>query len=159
MKVISSVKAFSLVELLIAVAITSILFAISVISFSKLRANVCLREAARTISSDIQLCKTRAVSESVRYRIIIQMECNNYIIQKESSPGYWTNVSSVKNIGEQDDAVKIVKDPTYGGDMIIFQPRGTTNAGTLEIQHAKFLSTAKIVTSLTGRVRIKYDLK
>lgn len=159
MQVKSAAKAFSLVELLIVITIISIIGTIAVSSFAKHRGNTCLREAARQITGDIQLCKQRAVAENVRYRIQLNFEGNNYIIQKETSPDIWINVSSIKNIGEDDAALKIFRDPTYGGEKIIFQPRGTTNAGTLEIQHEKFLSKASIITSLTGRVRIEYDMK
>jgi len=159
MKVTSAAKAFSLVELLIVIAIISILSIISAPVFSKYRGNVCLRESVRKIASDIQLCKASAAADGVRYRIIIDVKSNNYIVQKETSLGDWTNVSSIRNFGEQDEAVKIIGKPTHVAQIIYFQPRGTTNAGTLEIRHEKIMSTAKIVTSLTGRVRIKYDTK
>jgi hypothetical protein len=68
-------------------------------------------------------------------------------------------VSSIKNVGENDASIKIIGDPTFGGDKIIFQPRGTTNAGTLVLQHEKLLSRASIITSLMWRVRIEYELK
>jgi prepilin-type N-terminal cleavage/methylation domain-containing protein len=159
MKVKSTAKAFSLVELLIVIAIISVIGTIATSSFAKYRGNTCLREAAREITGDIQLCKQKAVSENVRYRILISVSSNHYTVQKETSPEHWTSVSSIKNIGEDDEAVKIIGDPTYGNDTIFFQPRGTTNGGTLILQHEKYLSTANIVTSFMGRVRIQYDLK
>ncbi|HQF11475.1 MAG TPA: GspH/FimT family protein [Paludibacteraceae bacterium] len=159
MKVKSTAKAFSLVELLIVIAIISIIGTIAVSSFAKYRGNSCLREAAREITGDIQLCKQKAVAENVRYRILLFTSCNNYTIQKETFHDNWVNVSSIKNIGEDDNAIKIIGDPTYPADKIIFQPRGTTNAGTLVLQHKENYSTASIVTSLMGRVRIKYDFK
>ena len=118
-----------------------------------------MREVVREISGDIHLCTQKAVAENRRYRIQLNFRANNYIIQKETSPSNWTNVSSIKNIGADDAALKIFRDPTYAGDRIYFQPRGTTTAGTLEIQHEKFLSKASIVTTIMGRVRIEYKLQ
>ncbi len=155
----SKEDAFSLVELLTVIAIVSILGVISALSVVRYRGNTNLKEAAREITGDIQLCKQRAVAETTHYRILIIVESNAYIIQKKTSNENWTNMSSIKNIGEHDSAVKIVGHPTHGDHKIIFQPRGTTNAGTLIIRHDKILSTASIVTSLMGRVRIDYDLK
>lgn len=159
MKVISTAKAFSLVELLIVIVIISIIGTVATSSFAKYRGNACLREATREISGDIHLCKHRAVVENRRYRMLISVSSNNYAVQKETSPDHWTNVSPIKNIGVGDEAVKIIGDPTYGNETIYFQPRGTTNLGTLELQHEKYLSKVKIVTSLMGRVRVEYDLK
>ena len=159
MKFKSTAKAFSLVELLIVLAIFSIVITIAVPAFSKYRGNANLREVVQEISGDIRLCKQKAVAENSRYRIQLNVRSNNYIIQKETSSSHWTNVSSLKNIGADDAALKISGDPTYGGDRIYFQPRGTTTAGTLEIQHEKFLSKASIVTSIMGRVRIEYKFK
>ena len=155
----SAAKAFSLVELLIVIAILGILAAIAAPNFTRYKGNANLKAAAREISGDIQYCKQRAVAENVHYRIAISFENNNYIIQKETSTSNWTNVSSIKNIGKDDASIKIIEDPTFESDKIIFQPRGTTNAGTLVIQHEQLLSKASIITSLMGRVRIQYELK
>jgi len=155
----STAKAFSLVELLIVIAIISIIGTISTSSFAKYRGNTCLREATRKITGDIHLCKHKAVAENVRYRILISVSSNNYAVQKETSPSHWTSVSPIKNIGDNDESVKIIGDPTHWNDTIFFHPRGTTNGGTLILQHEKFRSKASIVTSLIGRVRVEYDLR
>lgn len=156
---LKSTGGFSLTELLVVIAIISITATIAVPQFTKMKNNANLKEAAREISGDIQLCRRMAVSENVHYRIVINTANNEYTIQKETSPSIWVNVSSTKNVGGEYADVKIVGDPTYGADKIVFQPRGTTNAGTLKIQHEKSLSKASIVTSLMGRVRVKYELK
>jgi prepilin-type N-terminal cleavage/methylation domain-containing protein len=161
MKMKSATKAFSLVELLTVIAIISILSIISMPGFAKYRGNTNLKEAVREISGDIQLCKQRAVAENLRYRLILNVTNNNYIMQKETSPSHWENVFSTKYIGEDDASVKIMNDPapTFASNTIIFQPRGTTNLGTIVIHHEKFLSEASIKTNITGRVKVKYKLK
>ena len=152
----TTAKAFSLVELLIVIAIVTIIGTIATSSFVKYRGNACLRDASRKITGDIYLCKQMAVAEIARYRILINAGNNNYVIQKETSQNHWASISTIKNIGGDDKAVKIIGDPIH---TIYFQPRGTTTGGTLELQHEKYLSKVKIVTSLMGRVRVEYDLK
>ncbi|MFA5321048.1 MAG: prepilin-type N-terminal cleavage/methylation domain-containing protein [Smithella sp.] len=156
---VKSARAFSLVELLIVITILSILGTIAVPNFAKYRGNANLKEAAREISGDIKLCKQRAVAENIEYRILLSVANNTYTIQKETSPSNWENVYPTKKICEDDAHIKIIGNPTFAGDKIIFYTRGTTSAGTMEIQHEKMLSKISIVTSLMGRVKIKFDLK
>lgn len=159
MKIKLDTKAFSLVELLIVIAIIAIVGAISAPTFTRFRGNACLREATRKLTSDIQLCRHSAVAENTRYRIVLNVETSSYLIQKETSPSNWTSVSCIKNLGEEDAAVKMGGKQTHAAHKIIFQPRGTTNAGTLELQHETLHSRASIVTSLMGRVRVQYYIK
>ena len=156
---IKSSKGFSLIELVVVIGILFILGEITVLQFVKYKGNANLKEVVRVISGDIQLCKQMAVSENTHYRIVINVANNEYTIQKETSPSTWVDVVPAKSVGKDYGDIKIVGNPTFGADKIIFQPRGTTNAGTLEIQHTKLLSKASIITSLMGRVRIKYELR
>ena len=156
---VKSATGFSLIELLIVIAIFSILVAIASPNFTKYKANTKLKEAARKITQDIQFCKRMAVAENTHFRITINKATSEYTIQRKISDSSWTNVSSTKKISEDDEDIKISDDPTYGSDQILFQPRGTTNAGTLKIKHGKIQSEASIITSLMGHVRIQYDLK
>ena len=151
-------KGFSLVELLIVIALIAIIGAIAVPNFTKMRDNSNLKEAAREISGDIQLYKQQAVAENRRFRMVFDVDNNDYTVQRETTSG-WENVIANKKVGAGYDSIKIIGDPTFASDTITFQTRGTTNAGTLEIQHEKRLSTASIVTSLMGRVRVDYVLK
>lgn len=156
---IKSSKGFSLIELVIVIGILFILGEITVLGFIKFTGNANLKEAARAISGDIQLCKAMAVTKHTHYQIVLNVANNEYTIQKETSPSTWVDVFPAKSIGKNYGDIKIVGDPTFGDDKIIFQPRGTTSAGTLEIEHQKLFSKASIVTNLMGRVRIEYELK
>ena len=151
-------KGFSLVELLIVMALIAIIGAIAVPNFTKMRDNSNLREAAREISGDIQLYKQQAVAENRRYQMVFDVDNNEYTVQRETASG-WENVIANKKVGAGYDAIKIIGNPTFASDTITFQTRGTTNAGTLEIQHEKRLSKATLVTSVMGRVRVTYEFK
>ncbi len=152
---LKSAKGFSLIELLIVIALIAILAAIAAPNFSKYKDNANLKEAAREISGDIQLYKQRAVAENTRYRMVFDVDNNDYTVERDIG-GVWNNVITDKKIGgENNNIIKVIGNT----NTITFQTRGTSSAGTQIIRHEKRLSTATIVTSLMGRVTVTYDFK
>lgn len=154
---IKNEKGFNLIELVIVIALIGIVGAIAAPNFSRYRDNANLKEAARDIESDIQLSKQRAVAESAGYRIVFDKGANTYTTQKFVDPA-WVNVAT-KTVGKGNAAINISADPTFVSNTVTIQPRGTMNAGTLEIQHTQRQSKAYIIASSMGRVRMMYDLK
>lgn len=151
-------KGFSLIELIIVIAILAIVLAIAAPNFMAYRDNSNLKEATRDISSDIQLYKQRAVSENKQYRMVFNVGGNNYTVQSSDGGGGWVNVAT-KSVGAGYGGIIITGDPTFTDDTITFATRGTTTNGTLALEHATRHSTAQIVTSTMGRVRVDYVLK
>jgi prepilin-type N-terminal cleavage/methylation domain-containing protein len=167
---IKSAKGFSLIELLIVMAIAATLLSIAVPTYNRYRDNANLREAAGEISGDIQLFKQTAVSENRGYRINFDASANAYGIQIENpvGSGTYVNLSTVKpgaqdtkNVGAGNANVVISGTPSFSGGVphVTFNPRGTSGAGNLVLIHSIRLSTATIRTTLMGRVRVEYDLK
>ena len=158
-------KGFSLIELIIVMAIIGIVAAIASPSFYKYRQNTNLKEATRELAGDITYYKQVAVSENVRYRIAFDQAANTYTIKKESPANSGTYVDlSTKSPGSVSSSVIIMgspNDPSFTGGVayITFQPRGTMSAGTVWLQHTSRLSTSTITTNLMGRVNVTYDLK
>lgn len=159
MKVRSS-KGFSLIELIIVIAIFGIVLAIAAPNFTAYRDNTNLREAARSISSDMLLVKQRAVSESRNYRIDFNEAANTYTIKQETAPnsGIYSDLST-KPVGAGNTAIKILGTPSFssGVSYVTFQPRGTCNPfGSLKLKNDRRPLVATITTQITGRVRVEY---
>ncbi len=160
-------KGFSLIELIIVLAKLGIVAAIAAPNFAKYRDNANLKEAARDISSDIQLYKQRAVAENVRYRITFDSGANNYDVAKEATLGTGSfpvpgiPVVTDKQIGSG-NAIETSTPANFGGNpYITFLPRGTIEeaTGSLTLRHKTRLSTATINVSIMGRTNVQYTLK
>ena len=158
-------KGFSLVELIIVMAIIGIVLAIASPSFYKYRQNTNLKEAARDLAGDISFWRQTSVAENVRYRIVFDQPSNSYTIQRESPANSGTYVDvSTKSPASISSAIIIMDGasaPSFTGGVayITIQPRGTMSAGTVSLQHTSRLSTSTITTNLMGKVNVTYDLK
>ena len=166
-------KGFSLIELMIVIAIIGIVIAIASPSFYKYRQNTNLKEATRDLAGDISYWKQTAVAENARYRMVFNQAANTYTIQKENpaNSGAYVNLSTIdatvndtKSPGSISSSVIIMgapNDPSFTGGVayINFQLRGTMSAGKVWLQHISRLSTSTINTNLMGKVNVTYDLK
>ena len=161
-------KGFSLIELIIVIAIIGIVLAIASPSFYKYRQNTNLKEATRELAGDISLYRQTAIAQNVRYRINFNPSGNiydSYTIQVESPANSGTYVDvSTKSPTSVSSSIIIMGDassPSFTGGVpyITIQPRGTMGAGTVWLQHLDRQSTSTITTNLMGRVNVTYDLK
>jgi prepilin-type N-terminal cleavage/methylation domain-containing protein len=162
---IKSSRGFSLLEVIIVLALITVAASIAVPNFRAYRHNTNLKEAARDISSDIALYKQRAVSENRGYRINFSTAANTYTIQQEVvtsgvRTGNYIDLET-KIVGAGNATIVILGTPSFSGGVshVTLNPRGTSGAGKATLQNTKSLSTAVITTNLMGRVKVEYDLK
>lgn len=160
---ISKTKGFSLTELMIVIVIIGIVAAIAGYSWQRYVRNTSLRTAARGLAADFAYLKQKAKAESVHYKILLSVEDNSYKIIKGGSNGiaseYDETNAIVKSLSAFSGDIVIAANPapTYPQSQVIFQPRGTTSAGTIVLAN-DFGSMAKIVSGLTGRVHVSFNM-
>jgi type II secretion system protein H len=150
---VTTTRGFSLVEVLVVIAILAVVLAIAAPNFTAYRDNTNLREAARSISSDMQLAKQRAVSESRNYLINFDEAANTYTLQQETAPNL---IIYTKTVGAGNTAIKILGTPTFPSGNVTFQSRGTSTFGSLQLKNDRRPLVATISTQITGRVRVEY---
>jgi len=148
---INKTKGFTLIELMVVIAIMSIVAAIGSFSWQRYVNNSNLRTAARELVADMANSKQRAVSEGVKYRMTITA----------GSPGNYT--IEQRNVADTAYTVISTKSPTANGaglyfnstNIIIFQPRGTNSTGTIVLKNS-IGYTATITSNITGKTYVTF---
>jgi type II secretion system protein H len=162
---IKSSRGFTVIEMMIVIAIIGIVLSVAIPNISSYRQNTNLKEAARDISSDISFYRQSAVAENRGYRINFSAVANTYTIQQETvvnntRTGNYVSLIT-RTVGAGNANIIISGTPSFSGGVpnVTFDPRGTSGAGSLTLQHTKRASTATITTNLMGRVNVQYILQ
>lgn len=146
-------KGFSLVELMIVIALMGIIATIGSFSWNKYTTNANLRAAARDVASDFFVTREKAVSESVRYRITFDVTNNNYTIERGTITGSPYTVIETKTPASLARDITL-QSANFGG-AVSFQARGTVDAGNVVLSNSRG-STAKITVNMTGRTYVEF---
>lgn len=150
---------FSLVELIITLALFGIATSIAMPAFRGWSDNANLKAAAREISSDCYQMRQRAMAENVRFRIAFNPDpTNTLIFQQETAPGSNAfNAILTKTLGDF-PGITMTGAVIGAGTTASFQPRGSSSAGTVSLANSRG-STATITLLMTGRVHVTYSIQ
>ncbi|MDA8125326.1 MAG: prepilin-type N-terminal cleavage/methylation domain-containing protein [Deltaproteobacteria bacterium] len=149
-------EGFSLVELLIAMALIAIVSAFAVPAFQRYADNDNLKTAAREITGDFFNTRQRAVNENTDdYRLVFDDGGNSYSLTK-SGATLWT-----KSLADFGSGVHLeTGSAAFGsGTAASFHRRGTlSQAGSLTLKNSRG-SKAEITANLTGRAYVKFTMQ
>ncbi len=140
-------RGFTLLELLVALALVAILGAFSIPRWGTLLPTYRLRSAARQLRSDLSRTKMRAVSETARFRLVFL--ASKYTVERHDGTTY-------QPIGEDRSLPNGIDVRSTTRSSLGFTPRGTATpgtGGTVKLCNSKD-SGANVVVSSTGRIRI-----
>jgi len=154
MKIICIPKGFSLIELVIVIALISIVSAFAVPVWQRYAANTDLKTAAKEVMADLSNAKQQAVEENLVYRITFNVVGNNYALSRvDTGATFWTK--SVASLG---NGILIGSVNFSGGSVVSFQKRGTVSMGNLTLRNG-LGSTATITVNITGRSYVVFTMQ
>lgn len=152
-------KGFSLIELMIVIALMGTIAAIGSFAWNKYTMNANLRAATRDIASDFFVTREKAASENRNYRITLNPALNNYTIQQGTAAGGPYAVVNTKALTSYSSDI-VLQNANFGlgGNTAGFQPRGIVAAGTVTLGNGRG-STATITVNITGRTYVQFAMQ
>jgi prepilin-type N-terminal cleavage/methylation domain-containing protein len=154
---------FSLVELLIAMALIAIVAAIAVPQFQRYAANADLKTAAREVASDFFNTRQQAlqgrIGENLNYRLTFDVGANSYTLSsKETTVATW-NTAWTKSIASFGGGISIYSINFSGGSVVNFQKRGTLSSwGDVILRNGRD-SRATVTVNSTGRTYVTFAMQ
>jgi len=145
---------FSLIELMIVIALISIVSAIAVPMWQRYAANTNLKTAAREVMADLSNAKQQAVEENLDvYRLTFNVAGNNYALSRtDTGVTLWT-----KSLASFGNGINIVN-VSFSGGVVSFHKRGTVSMGNVILRNGLGL-TATITVNITGRTYVQFAMQ
>ena len=153
-------RGFSLIELLIVIALGAVVAAIAVPQFQRYSANADLKTAAREVMGDFFNARQMAVENTTNiYRITFDVGGNSYVLSRSIPPAAWEDVwQNPKSLASFGRGVSLYSVNFSGGAAVNFQKRGTVSAGNLTLKNI-LGSVAVITVNITGRTYVKFTMQ
>jgi len=141
---------FTLVELMIVIAVMGIMMTIAIPSYQTFMAQRRLNGAAREVMSELMASRMQAITKNNRFRVFF-LDATNYQILDDANNNNAVDTgeaTQMKNIqtNYHDVTLSRTADP-------IFHPRGTASLGT-RVTLTNSRGSKYVFVALNGRVRI-----
>ncbi|MBW2005451.1 MAG: GspH/FimT family pseudopilin [Deltaproteobacteria bacterium] len=169
---------FTLIELIVAIAIMGIAAAIAIPGFSRWLPNYRLRSAARDVYSNMQLAKMGAVRANMTWRIVFDTGAGSYSLWSPGPNGDWDGgtgddeqVRPTVDLSSYESGVAYghgnatddipgngappADDITYASDVAVFNSRGTGSGGYVYLENNKNTTTYAIGTRTSGVILLR----
>jgi type IV fimbrial biogenesis protein FimT len=148
-----SVNGFTLVELLIVIAIIGIVASIASFTWQNYVRNTNLKTAARELTSDIQFMKGKAIARNdLIYTIDFNTAGNTYTMLEGAT------TLREKTLADIGDGIQFDEIALGGLFTLTFEKRGTLSPfGHITIKNSKG-SKAKITFNITGRTYVTFTM-
>ncbi|MCP3677361.1 MAG: hypothetical protein GY721_07170 [Deltaproteobacteria bacterium] len=148
-----------MIEILVAIALMAIMFAIALPSFIQWSDSLNYREVSRDIVSKLRMGRQMAVTNNLEHRVEFDIDGRRYRLMQGNLSAGSTVWAEVRSWSTLDPSVNWATGGGCGGAADInleFNPNGTADAGTICIQdNGGVTQFSVVVTATSGRVQIQ----
>ena len=142
---------FSLTELMVTIALFTILCLMAIPQFLRFAENGNLRSATRDITSDIMNMRETALARGAQCRITFNTGANNYILTTPDGNMTKTPSNFIPDI--------VITEAHFGGGTTMrCEQRGTASMGHVKLRNARG-STATITVNITGKTYATFTMQ
>jgi len=150
---------FSLIELMIVLAIMGIVSAIAAPNFMNYMAEKRLNGAARMVMSDLMAARQKAVTQNNKFRVIFDANRHGYTILDDDNGNGATDTGEATELRDiwNDYFDVTLSDPDNSASpptTPIFYPRGTAWGTTVTLTSSRTGVSKYVKVASTGRVKI-----
>lgn len=146
-------EGFTLVELLVALAVVAVLSALTAPSFAQWRQNIEYRKAARDIVCLLREARSRAIATNREHRVEYEPASRKYGLRAgdRAVNTNWPDAPPVTSWETLPPEVNM----SSNVPSVQFNTNGTANGGTIRVMDENLVQRYEIVVNRTGRIRIK----
>ena len=157
----SPVPGFTLLELLIVIALLGILGSLASLQVAPLLSHARLARGARQVATDLQAAKMKAIAQNRSFRVTFRPDTSDYVVDRDEDGAWQRHALDSHSAEPAADALVALPSSVSitavnsGGD-VIFVPRGYADAGiTITLGTTAGVEHKRIIVNLAGRVRIE----
>jgi Tfp pilus assembly protein FimT len=141
----------SVLELLTALAIVSILGGTALLAYGRMMAGWRLNAAVRQVVMDLKVMRSRAIAENTAQRILFGVPSTRYQRQREEGTTGYVDVGAPIPLP---DGIETI-DCTARGGAVAFQPRGHASTfGAITLRNPEG-TERRVIVDMAGRIRVE----
>ena len=142
---------FTLLELLLAIALTAVLSAATLPAYQRALAGWRLNAAARQVVMDLKLTRARAILDAATHRLRFTVPGQSYQPERQRPGGAYESVGPPIELPADVDVIGC----SGAGAGISFRPRGVAGAfGTVALRNRDG-AERDVVVDIAGRTRVQ----
>ena len=149
-------KGFTLVEIVIVIAIFGVLTTIAAPGISRWVENFKFKNTIREIGITMQLARMKAIARGVEYRVVFDLDAETFSLERGNQADgsdTWMPEGVITDVSSWAD-IAFVNSYATGKSNKQFNPNGTSSTGSIRLNNAQGKKYKITLTPTTGYINI-----